>query len=330
VSLRAVAVAAAGHLRPVPPTDPAQDRAVVELEWDLRHLVAALDLGEPWPLTDHLAWARTQDGRAGLPDTAARLDALLAALDELGDPPTASTANAMVARARVLVVPGSGDVGRPLVDADAGNGALATRWLDRLLAGDRGGALALVDGALADGLDVEALHLDVFTPTLHEVGRRWQTGDLDVATEHVATAITQLAMSHLYPRILGGDRTAGTLLAACAGEELHEVGMRMVADVFELRGWRTHFVGGNVPADALLHAVREHAPDVVALSATLGQTVPLVRDLIEAIRGFSDAAVIVGGRAFQGQDRWRVVGADGTAADPVAAVELAVRLTGDR
>jgi methanogenic corrinoid protein MtbC1 len=330
VSLRAVVVAAVGHLRPAPPTGPAQDRAAVELEWDLRHLVAALDLGEPWPLTDHLAWARSQDGRAGLPHTAARLDALLAALDELGDRPTASTAKAMVARARVAVPPGSGDLGLSLVDTDADHGALAARWLDRLLAGDRGGALALVDGMLAEGLDLEALYVEVFTPALREVGRLWQTGQLDVASEHVATAITQVAMSHQYPQILGGDRTAGTLLAACAGEELHEVGMRMVADVFELRGWRTHFVGGNVPSDALLHAVREHAPDVVAMSATLGQTVPLVRDLIAAVRGSSDAVVIVGGRAFAGADRWRTVGADGTAADPVAAVELAVRLTGDR
>ena len=59
------------------------------------------------------------------------------------------------------------------------------------------------------------------------------------------------------------------MVAACAGEELHEIGIRMVADFFEMEGWDVYYTGANIPAKSILDAVKEQKADVVALSITM-------------------------------------------------------------
>ena len=42
------------------------------------------------------------------------------------------------------------------------------------------------------------------------------------------------------------------MVATCIGGELHEIGIRMVADFFEMEGWDTYYLGANTPADAVV------------------------------------------------------------------------------
>ena len=65
---------------------------------------------------------------------------------------------------------------------------------------------------------------------LREVGRLWQMNRLSVAQEHYVTAATQLIMSQLYPLVFRTARRDRRIVAACVGGELHELGVRMVAD----------------------------------------------------------------------------------------------------
>ena len=68
---------------------------------------------------------------------------------------------------------------------------------------------------------------------------------LSVAQEHYCTAATQLVMSQLYPRIFSTERRGRTLVAARVADDLHEIGLRMVADFFEMEGWDTFYVGAT-------------------------------------------------------------------------------------
>ena len=42
------------------------------------------------------------------------------------------------------------------------------------------------------------------------------------------------------------------MFVACVAGEQHELGGRTLADVFELNGWRTSFLGANLPARELV------------------------------------------------------------------------------
>jgi methanogenic corrinoid protein MtbC1 len=202
------------------------------------------------------------------------------------------------------------------------------RYLAAIRAGSRREALGVVDVALVSGMDARTLYLQVFQPAMHEIGRLWQENRITVADEHLATAITQLAMSRLYEELFGDRVDAGPLLvAACAEDERHELGLRMICDLLELDGWDTVFLGAAVPVEDLVRMVKERRPEVVALSASITPHLARVREAVRAIREAmpQDGPVIaIGGRAFAGDAALAErMGADLTAKD---AVEVAERL----
>jgi methanogenic corrinoid protein MtbC1 len=202
------------------------------------------------------------------------------------------------------------------------------RYLAAVLAGRRREAFDAVEQARQAGLGLRALYIDVFQPVMREVGRLWQENRITVADEHLATAITQLAMSRLYEELFGDRVDAGPLLvAACAEDERHELGLRMICDLLELDGWDTVFLGASVPVEDLVAMVKERRPEVVALSASITPHLARVRQAVQAIREAmpEDGPVIaIGGRAFAGDAALAErMGADLTAKD---AVEVAERL----
>lgn len=206
-------------------------------------------------------------------------------------------------------------------------------YLQAVRAGDRRAAFQAIDAAHDGGLDVGCIYLDVFQPALREVGRLWQENEITVADEHLATAITQAAMVRLYERAYDREEDGGpTLVAACVDVERHEVGLRMLCDLLELRGWRTRYLGAAVPTDGLVAMVRAHPPDAVALSTSIAPHLPRLRAAIAAIRAaLGDAAppILVGGRPFLDDPALAArLGADLTAPDAVQAVALLERRVG--
>ncbi len=204
---------------------------------------------------------------------------------------------------------------------------MARTFLDALLQVDRRRASQLVMDAADAGVPIEELYLHVFQPCLREVGRLWETRDSTVAQEHFVTAGIQLVMAQLYPRLFVTPRIGRSVVVSSVGGELHELGGRMLADIFELRGWDSRFTGANTPSDGVAGLAADLDVDVVAVSATLPSHLPAVEEVVRAVRARSSAKILVGGRPFlQVPDLWQIVGADGTEPDAVSAVTRATEL----
>lgn len=209
---------------------------------------------------------------------------------------------------------------------------LAQDYLQALRLGDRHRASRLVMDAVAAGTSVKDVYLGVFQPVQYEVGRLWQTNKISVAQEHYCTAATQLIMSQLYPHIFALDRKGRAMVATCVAGDLHELGVRMVADFFEMDGWDTFYLGANTPHEGVIDTIVERRAEVLAVSATLATHVHAVRELIDAVRAspaVANVSILVGGHPFnEDPDLWKTVGADATAPDAQQAVDLANRLSG--
>ncbi len=209
-------------------------------------------------------------------------------------------------------------------------GTAVHAYVRSLVDGQRDRARMVVDAELSRGVSIRSLYLDLFQPAQREVGRLWHVREISVAQEHFATAATQYLMSELYPRLIAQSRTNGrVLVAACAQGELHEVGIRMVADFFQAEGWDSRYFGANLPADSLLAEVERLRPDLVALSATLPENVRWIARSIEALRSRDPRrpAVLVGGFPFLiAEGLWKEIGADATGSDCEKAVEAGTRL----
>ena len=160
------------------------------------------------------------------------------------------------------------------------------------------------------------------------MGRMWQVGDVDVAEEHLGSRIVEEALILLRARMPRVEENGHSVLVASVRGTLHDIGGRMVADHFEMAGWRSVFLGADTPTDDLVAAVEHFDIDLVALSAGLGLNIRATAEVVAAIRARrADLPVIVGGRPFSLlQELWQTVGADGSAPDAASAVREAEKL----
>jgi methanogenic corrinoid protein MtbC1 len=205
---------------------------------------------------------------------------------------------------------------------------LARQYLDALLGCRRHAAASLILNAVEDGMPVKTVYLEIFQPVLREVGRLWHMNRVSVAQEHYITAVTQGVMSQLYPRIFGAEAKNRAMVACCVSGELHEIGVRMVADCFEMSGWDSHYLGANAPVEETLDMAQSVSAELLAVSATLTSHVGLVANLITSARQRfkNGVSILVGGYPFNiDPTLWRRLGADGTAQNADDAVLLAER-----
>jgi MerR family transcriptional regulator, light-induced transcriptional regulator len=177
--------------------------------------------------------------------------------------------------------------------------AVYCEYLDHLVTGDRLGCKTIVSRLLAQETPLMDLYEGLFQRSLYEVGSRWERNLVSVATEHLATAITEWLMTLAYPALFRGEHTGRRVVVTCGENEFHQVGAKMVADIFEMRGWDSYFLGANTPVESLVSLLDEKAPDLLCVSLSLYFGMPGLLRLLERVRSHDDGLeIFVGGQAF--------------------------------
>jgi len=302
--------------------------ALEDVQYHLRFLVNAIAVGRPALFADYVAWTRTVLASRNVP-----ADVLVDNLHILGRvlcPMLPASGQPLLQEyldsALALLPAGTGEP-PSFLDPATAEYAVATDYLDDLLQARRAEAFAMIQTVLACGTSIQDLYMRILQPVQHEIERLWQLNRITVAQEHYATAATQSLIAQLYPRIFSMPRCGKKLVATCVGEELHELGLRMVCDFFELEGWTTLFLGASTPTPALLQMVAVQQPDLLMVSATMTFHLREMSSLIAATRrdpGCRDIPILVGGRPFNlVPDLWRQVGADAYAVSAAESVPAA-------
>ncbi|WP_420316187.1 cobalamin B12-binding domain-containing protein [Ekhidna sp.] len=208
------------------------------------------------------------------------------------------------------------------------NSEVSKKYLDFLLDGDRRGATEFIMKLADDGYSLKEIYIDVFQSSQYEIGRLWEKNKVSVAQEHYCTATTQMIMSMLYPRLFSSKSIGKTVIATCVGNELHEIGIRMISDFMEMDGWDTYYLGANTPTNAIIESIEKYNADLLALSVTLTPHVSNASEIIREVkRVHPSIKVIVGGYPFlQDEALWVRIGADGLAksANEVNETALAI------
>jgi MerR family transcriptional regulator, light-induced transcriptional regulator len=177
---------------------------------------------------------------------------------------------------------------------------LLASYVAAQLAGDLRGALRLLDEALARGASIARLQCHVIQAAQRELGRLWQHGRIGIAQEHRGTAISQVALAHLFSRARPAPARGVSVAVACVEGELHEMPARLLSDFLELAGFTVMHLGANLPADSLVLLLEQEPPDVLALSVTMVFNVPALRRTVAEVRGRlgSHLPILVGGGAI--------------------------------
>lgn len=175
-------------------------------------------------------------------------------------------------------------------------------YFNLLLQGKRVGCSQIVQDLLDQGVEIKSLYTDLFQKSLYAVGELWELNRISVAKEHLATAITEGLLNLTYPRLFKGerDKQGKKIVISCAANEFHQIGGKMVADLFELHGWDGYFLGANTPVIEMLEYIQETKPDLVGLSLSVYFNFASLKTGLEAIRSnFANMDIFVGGQAFR-------------------------------
>ena len=79
-------------------------------------------------------------------------------------------------------------------------------------------------------------------------------------------------------------------------EELHALGMRMVADFLEADGWEVLLLGPGAPGHDIVALVESEQPDVVALSTATAGVIDGVVEVCARCRALTAAVIVAGGQ----------------------------------
>jgi DNA-binding transcriptional MerR regulator len=157
-------------------------------------------------------------------------------------------------------------------------------------------AQAVIDELLAVAT-IDGMLSEVIVPYLHDLGERWQRGDLSVAQEHFASNL-------LRGRLLGlargwGRGTGPRALLACPAGERHDLGLIAFGLALRGRGWRIDFVGSDTPTDSIVETARAISPALLVVSATTPELLsPLAPELAKLVRSHRVAVAGAGAAGF--------------------------------
>ena len=200
----------------------------------------------------------------------------------------------------------------------------ATDAIDRLRDSldryDDAAAHAVFDDLLAQ-LTLDTTLRDVLMPYLHELGERWERGDVDVAQEHYASALIR---GRLLGLARGWGRGVGphAVLAGAPGEQ-HDLGLIAFGLALRARGWRITYLGQDTPVQDIARTARRLQPQLVVVTATTRRRLAAAAPDLEALAQAAPVALAGPGATSRiAAD----VGASVLEGDPVSAadaVELA-------
>jgi methanogenic corrinoid protein MtbC1 len=90
------------------------------------------------------------------------------------------------------------------------------------------------------------------------------------------------------------------ILGLSSYQEKHNIGLKMIMDLFQISGWDSIYYGNNLPLKNILQTISIHNPDVVAFSITAEENINTLIGTINEIREIYDKdelKIIIGGYA---------------------------------
>ena len=186
-----------------------------------------------------------------------------------------------------------------------------------------------VKAALEAGVAPEEILNKGLIAAMDEVGKLFEEGELFVPEMLIAARAMQSGMALLKPQLMKEDvKSAGKVAIGTVKGDLHDIGKNLVAMMMEGAGFEIIDLGTDTSPDKFIGAIREHNPQIIAMSALLTTTMPNMVLTIQALQeaGVREQVKVMIGGAPVTETYAQQVGADGFATDASRAVAVAKAL----
>jgi 5-methyltetrahydrofolate--homocysteine methyltransferase len=188
---------------------------------------------------------------------------------------------------------------------------------------DQEGADELVRFALKEGIPPAEILGKGLVVGMGQVGEKFQRNEIYLPDVLIAARAMTAGMEHLKPYFLSGDiQHRGRIVMGTVAGDLHDIGKKIVAMIFEGGGWEVIDYGVDVSAESFIEAIDRHSPQAVGLSALLTTTMDSMERITNEIKSVHPGILVVIGGAPVTAEFAKRIGADMYSPDPQDALEL--------
>ncbi len=138
----------------------------------------------------------------------------------------------------------------------------------------------------------------IAAPLAQALGTAWQQGEITAAHEHFASAHLKHFLNDR-SRYASPHPAAPSILIGTPSGQIHELGATIAAAAAANAGWKTLYLGTNLPAAEMASAAIQNKCCAVALSVVYPEADPQVSSELTALRRYLPPSIkiVVGGRA---------------------------------
>lgn len=195
--------------------------------------------------------------------------------------------------------------------------------------GEREDVMELVREALEDGESPQEILNKGLLDGMNTVGDLFKNGEIFVPEVLMSAQTVDAGMEILKPLLAEGDiKNAGKIVFCTVKGDLHDIGKKLCCMLLQGAGYEIIDLGADVDLDRILAAVKEHNPNILAMSAMLTTTMEEMDLVVQALKQeeINGVKVMVGGAPLS-KSYAEKIGAR-YSEDAIEAVALADQLAG--
>ena len=136
---------------------------------------------------------------------------------------------------------------------------------------------------------------EIIYPFLEKIGILWQTQNITPAHEHFISNLIRQKIIVAIDGLPIPPKTSKKILIFLPEGELHELGLLFYHFLIRKSGYRTYYLGQNVPHDDLISVYKVHQPDFVLTSITSNPSESIEKYLERLANDFGQAKILVSG-----------------------------------
>jgi len=154
---------------------------------------------------------------------------------------------------------------------------------------------------------IKEIYNDFIISPMKKWNCNFEEEDLCIWKEHIMSSILHTLVECTYPvisRLSSNYGNGKKVIITCPTEELHDLGIRIISDLFELSGYNVIYAGNNTPLKTIIKAIEYENPDIVIISVTTKYNLIFAMKIIKAIvEKTPKQKIIIGGQGITGEEK---------------------------
>jgi len=205
--------------------------------------------------------------------------------------------------------------------------------LNAVLVGDANRVKALVEGLLLSKYDPMDILNYGLLKGMESVSSLFKNNKVYIPEVLISSRAMHAGIYVLKPYIsLPGMHVPGKILIGTVAGDLHDIGKNLVVMMLRGKGFEVIDLGIDVSPEEFVYEVKNQKPDILAVSALLTTTMPVIPETIKLLKkeGLRDTIRIMVGGAPLTRDYAGAVGADAYGSSAQQAVEVATGILNNK